>query len=247
MSVYLILGASSDLGVELINSLEAQKDDEKKIYLAHYNTSKEKLEKIQLHNGNQLVCIQADLSSYESVENLINTIKKYTDAPTHIVHLAAPSFKYMRLKDFNHTSLIKSINIQVVSIARILQEFLPIMAKRKAHNKIVIMLTSYLLHTPPKYVMEYAIAKSALLGLMRALAADYLGKGVNINALSPSMIETKFLSNLDERIVQNVAENSPEQRNAVPKDIVPVIKFLLSDASNYLHGANLNVTNGGVI
>ena len=57
MSVYLILGASSDLGVELINSLEAQKDDEKKIYLAHYNTSKEKLEKIQLHNGNQLVCM----------------------------------------------------------------------------------------------------------------------------------------------------------------------------------------------
>ena len=59
------------------------------------------------------------------------------------------------------------------------------------------------------------------------------------------MIETKFLKNIDERIVQMVAETSPEKRNAKPEDIVPVIQFLLSEAANYIHGENLGVTNGG--
>ena len=61
------------------------------------------------------------------------------------------------------------------------------------------------------------------------------------------MMETKFLDNVDERIVQLNAYNSVGKRNAQVSDIVPAIRFLLSDASNYLHGTNLNVTNGNII
>lgn len=243
-NVYLILGASSDLGVELINRLNAEKANS--LFFAHYNSTTKKLAEIEMQNGNSMELVQCDLSCQNSVNVLISKVKEKTDAPTHIVHLAAEPFKFMRLKEFSNENLLKSINIQVCSFATILKEFLPVMAKRKCHNKIVIMLTSYVLETPPKFVMEYMIAKSALLGLMRSVAADYVGKAVNINALSPSMIETKFLKNLDERFVQMTAEKSPEGRNAKPEDIVPVIQFLLSDSANYMHGANLSVCNGGI-
>lgn len=242
-NTYLILGASSDLGVELIKSLNSEKSNS--LFLAHYNSSKSKFDEIPMQNGNVIEAMQCDLSNPDSVDEFIAQIQEKTDAPTHIVQLAADSFKYMRLKEFSREALLKSIDIQVCSFAAILKKFLPVMAKRKAHNKIVIMLTSYILDTPPKFVLEYMIAKSALLGLMRSVATDYVGKFVNVNALSPSMIETKFLKNIDERIVQMTAEKSPEERNATPADIVPVIKFLLSDSANYIHGANLNVCNGG--
>ena len=89
--------------------------------------------------------------------------------------------------------------------------------------------------------------KYLLLGFMKALAADYEGKEININSVSPSMIETKFLNQIDDRIVQMNAENSAENRNASVSDIVPAIVFLLSDAANYMHGVNLNLSNGNTI
>lgn len=245
---YLILGASSDLGIELIKKLneENSTSSEKSLYIAHYNSSKERLEAVPLNEKNKLVCIQCDLSNMNAVDNLITEIKKYTDAPTHIVHLAAEPFHYMKLKEFDRDSFVHDIDIQLCSFVKILQAFLPVMAKRKQHDKVVIMLSD-VVQSPTKFLVEYIIVKNALLGLMKSLASDYSGKGLNINAVSPSMIETKFLKNIDERIVQMVAENSPERRNAKPEDIVPVIQFLLSDAANYMHGVNLSVTNGGVI
>ncbi len=234
------------MGTELVSKLNAEgPSDEKKLFIAHYNSSKKKLKSIPLNSGNKLVCVQADLSDMGAVDNLIEETKKMTDAPTHIVHLAAPSFNYMRLKDFNRDALVRSMDIQVCSFAKITQAFLPIMAKRKRHDKIVVMLTSYVLDIPPKFMIDYVTVKHALLGLTKSLAADYTGKGVNINAISPSMIETKFLKNIDERIIQIAAEESPEKRNATPADIVPIIQFLLSDAANYIHGANVSATCGG--
>ncbi len=243
---YLILGASSDLGTELVSRLnEESPSNEKNLFIAHYNSSKEKLESIAMRGGNKLVCVKADLSDMGAVDNLIEETKKMTDAPTHIVHLAAPPFNYMRLKDFSRDALVRSMDIQVCSFAKVAQAFLPVMAKRKRHDKIVVMLTSYVLDIPPKFMVDYITVKHALLGLTKSLAADYTGKGVNINAVSPSMIETKFLKNIDERIVQMAAEESPEKRNATPADIVPVIQFLLSDAANYMHGTNVSATCGG--
>lgn len=242
--IYLILGASSDLGNALIERLNSQADG-KKIFIAHYCSEKSQLEKLALKSGNELFCVQADLSNMSEVDSLISAVKTHCDAPTHIVHLAASPFRYMKLKEFSRDSLVKNIDIQVSSFAQIMKAFLPAMSKRRQHDKVVVMLTSYLLHTPPHFVLDYVVSKAALLGLVRSLAADYVGKGVNINVISPSMIETKFLEHIDRRIVQMVAEGSPEKRNATPEDIVPVIEFLLSDSANYLHGANLNVTNGG--
>ena len=86
-----------------------------------------------------------------------------------------------------------------------------------------------------------------LLGVVRQLAADNAGKKININAISPSMIETKLLSEIDPKIVALAAEGSNEKRNATVDDIVPGICFLLSDDSNYLSGVNLNLSNGNVI
>jgi len=109
------------------------------------------------------------------------------------------------------------------------------------------MLSSVTISTPPKYLMSYNMIKFTLLGLMKSLVSDYSGKRININAVSPSMINTKFLSNIDSRIIELNATNSNENKNADICDIVPTIKFLLSKDSNYINGINLNVSNGNVI
>ncbi|MDB4224866.1 SDR family oxidoreductase [Granulosicoccus sp.] len=108
------------------------------------------------------------------------------------------------------------------------------------------MLTSCTIGVPPNYLSHYVCAKYAVLGLMKALAAEYASKNIQINSVAPSMVETGYLKALDERVVQMNAESHPLKRNAVPDDIVPMIAFLLSSGSNYMNGVNIPVAGGQV-
>ena len=244
-NVYLILGGSSDIGCELLKQLNHDKNNS--LFLVHYFTNNNKIKQIEINNQNSLKCIQADLSRIEEVQKLIEIIKTEYICPTHIVHLPANKFEYTKLKEFHWDEFCYDMEIQVHSLIQILSSFLPEMIKRKEYNKVVIMLSSVTFASPPKYLMSYNMIKFTLLGLMKSLVSDYSGKKININAISPSMIDTKFLSNVDSRIIELNATNSNENKNADVCDIIPTIKFLLSNDSNYINGVNLNVSNGNVM
>ena len=95
--------------------------------------------------------------------------------------------------------------------------------------------------------MQYSIVKHALLGMMKSLAVEYGDKNVNINGLSPNMVETKFLDNIDSRIVEMAALNTIRKRNISISGVVDAIDFLLSDRSDYINGVNLNLTDGNIM
>ena len=115
---------------------------------------------------------------------------------------------------------------------------------KKRHGKIVFMLSAYLLGVPPKFQSPYITVKYALLGLMRNLSAEYVSKGITVNAVSPDMMETKFLSNLPELVIEQSAKNNPLGRNIRVEEVVPAIEYLLSDAANVVTGQNIGVTGG---
>lgn len=244
-SIYLILGGSSEVGCELLKQLNNEKSN--CLFWIHFYSNDKEIKQIELKNHNIIKCIKADLSNSDEVENLIQTIQSENCCPTHIVHLPATKFEYAKLKQFNWDKFCYDMEIQVHSLIQVLNSFLPEMINRKDYNKVVIMLSSVTISSPPKHLMCYNMIKYTLLGLVKSLASDYSGKKVNINAISPSMMETKFLSNIDSRIIEMNAANSNESKNAIVCDIVPAIRFLLSKDSNYINGINLNVSNGNVM
>ncbi|MDR1649497.1 MAG: SDR family oxidoreductase [Synergistaceae bacterium] len=111
-------------------------------------------------------------------------------------------------------------------------------AKNK-YGKAVVMLTTCTRGIPPKFLARYCMAKYALLGLMKSAASEYEGKGVYINGISPEMTDTKFLLNLDERIIETASRNSRFGRNLTADEVVEGILFLLSDNINCMNGENL--------
>lgn len=106
------------------------------------------------------------------------------------------------------------------------------------------MLSSATLNVPPAGMVEYTTVKYAMLGLMKALASEYKTAGININAVSPSMLETKFLANLHPSTVEASGAGHPKKRLGAPKDVIGTIEFLLSDEADFIHGVNLPVTGG---
>lgn len=237
--IILILGASSDIGIELIKSI-----NEKCVVIAHYNTTNKNL--LSIENSNiELVTIQSDLTNADQVFDMINAIENKFGTPNKIVHLASSKFENIRFKDIDINSFQKEIDLSLKSLIIILTHFLPILAKKK-EGKVVVMLSSVTLNIPPQALVQYTTIKYALLGLVKSLASEYASKNIQINAVSPSMIETKFLENINEKIVELNAYNHPLKRNAVISDVIPVLKMLLSEESDYMNGINIPITGGSV-
>jgi 3-oxoacyl-[acyl-carrier protein] reductase len=159
------------------------------------------------------------------------------------VHLPALRLTYDRLTKFNWERFQQDLAIQVQSALILLQRFAPKMSKLPS-AKVVFVSSSVTHGMPPKFMSMYTVAKYAQLGLMRAAASEYAGTNLTINAISPSMIETRFLGDIAEVAVQMSAAASPRGRNATPQDIIGAIEFLLSPASNYMTGVDLPLTAG---
>ena len=113
------------------------------------------------------------------------------------------------------------------------------MAKAKC-GRVVAVVTSCTVGIPPKFLGAYTIAKYALLGLIKSAAAEYVEKGVHINALSPNMVETKFLAHVDSRVVEMTAQERLQGRNLSLREVVTGINYLF-DEDNPMCGGNLVV------
>ena len=239
-NIILIIGASSDIGLDLIKSI-----DEECLILAHYNSSDEKLLELSKSINNKIIMLKADLSSEDDILSMLNSIEENYGIPNKIIHLAAPKFENIRFKDVTWDNFQNDINISLKSLIIILNRFLPKLAKEK-RGKIVCMLSSVVLNIPPKALVQYTTVKYAMLGLVKSLASEYSDKNIQINAISPSMVETKFLDNINEKFVELSAHNHPLKRNAKVEDITPILKMLISNESDYIHGVNIPITGGSV-
>ena len=125
-NIILIIGASSDIGVELILNLE-----EECLVIAHYNSSNERLLQLEGRISNKLVAVKANLASEDEIESLLNTIEADYGVPNKIVHLAASKLENIRFKDVVWEDFEKDINISFKSLVIILKRFLPKLAKEK--------------------------------------------------------------------------------------------------------------------
>jgi 2-deoxy-D-gluconate 3-dehydrogenase len=95
-------------------------------------------------------------------------------------------------------------------------------------------------------VPGYTAAKSAVAGLVKALANEWASKGVNVNGIAPGYIETDNTKALRDDIERNksILSRIPAARWGQPEDFKGPTVFLASDASNYVHGEILVVDGG---
>ncbi|MCZ7438236.1 SDR family oxidoreductase [Micromonospora sp. WMMC241] len=95
-------------------------------------------------------------------------------------------------------------------------------------------------------VVGYAAAKSAIAGVTRALANEWAGRGVNVNAVAPGYIATDNTQALRDQVDRNraILERIPAGRWGRPEDLAGATVFLASDAAAYVHGTILAVDGG---
>ena len=97
----------------------------------------------------------------------------------------------------------------------------------------------------------YPVAKHGLLGMTRALALEYAGRGVTVNAISPGFTDTPlarrwFAEQPDPaRARAEVERKQPPGRLCRPEEVAAVAALLASDEARFIVGENI-VVDGGV-
>jgi len=94
--------------------------------------------------------------------------------------------------------------------------------------------------------VAYPASKGALDGLAKQILKEYLKKGVNVNIVSPAVIDTDLFRKRypTDEIVEEYGKTLPVGRVGKPEDIANAVVFLASDKASYICGHNLLVDGG---
>ncbi|WP_153768970.1 SDR family oxidoreductase [Labrenzia sp. CE80] len=147
-------------------------------------------------------------------------------------------------------------DLNVSSMVRMNRAFLPKMLERaKTTGTCSILNMSSMASSIKGFTNRtiYGATKAAVLGLTKAIAADFVGQGIRCNALCPGTVDTPSLrGRIDSAADPVQAEKDfiarqPIGRLATVDDMSPLIVYLLSDESSYVTGQGFLVDGGVTI
>lgn len=184
-----------------------------------------------------------DFSDRKAVYGFIERVKTEHGTPDILVNNAGT---ILRAPAAEHADELWDKVIEVNQTAQFIlsREFGRDMVER-GHGKI-IFTASLLTFQGGITVPGYAASKGAIGQMTMALANEWAGRGVNVNAIAPGYIatdNTQALRDHPERSV-SILGRIPAGRWGEPADFAGPVVFLASEASAYMHGAILLVDGG---
>jgi 3-oxoacyl-[acyl-carrier protein] reductase len=220
--VYLFAGASSAIAHETAKQLQSE---------GHVVIG---LSTKQLVNGYDDFFEVQDYttSSFPKIENSLDGVVYFPGT------INLKPFHRLTADDF-----INDFNINTLGAVAFAQAYLPNL--KMAESSSIVFVSSVAVQTGLTFHSSIAMAKGALEGLTRALAAELAPK-IRVNCVAPSLVNTplgeKFI-NTPEKIEQ-MQKRNPLQKIGQPEDVASAITYLLSSKSKWVTGQVLHIDGG---
>jgi 2-keto-3-deoxy-L-fuconate dehydrogenase len=195
-----------------------------------------------------------DVSSTAAVDIFAERAMRAVGPPDILVNCAG-FVHHGSVLDCSEADWAVSFDLNVTSIHRMLRAFLPGMVEKRRGSIISISsAVSSIRGVPNRYV--YGATKAAIIGVTKAVAADFIKQGIRANAICPGTIQTP---SLDTRVAdlsksshrpvdavrQDFVDRQPMGRLGTPQEVAALAVFLASDEASYITG-QAHLVDGGM-
>ncbi len=240
--VALVTGASKGIGEAMARGLAA--------FGAKVVLSSRKQEAVDAvaaafrKDGFEATGIAANVGSIDEVEALVdNTVEAYGGLDI-VINNAAANPVYGPLQNTDERAFDKIIDVNLKGPFELCKRAYPILQRRGGGSIIHISSIGGL--NPEPGIGIYSVSKAAIINLTRAMAQDWGGDNIRVNAICPGLIKTKFSEALwsDRETHDHFIGKLPMGRIGEPDDLAGLAVYLASDASAYCTGGVYMVDGG---
>jgi len=202
-------------------------------------------------NINWKVC---DISKSEEVENCYNDIRSAYGN----INIVIANAGIADSKPFHKMSVSDITSLMEVNLIGVFNAFQSAFKDMKADNwgrMIAIASTAGL--KGYSYVSAYSASKHAVVGLIKSLAIELAGKGITVNSVCPSYIDTPMtdrtikniteLTNISkEEAIKELVKLNPQKRLIKPMEVAKVVSWICNENSSSINGQNIPIAGGEI-
>lgn len=192
--------------------------------------------------GHKAIAVQADVSDRSQVDRMVEQALSAFQRIDVLVNNAVRDASPTPFEDLTWETMQEDLDVTVKGAFHCCQAVLPHML-RQGEGCIINVSTIYT-ESPVPHFVRYITSKSGLVGLSRALAAEYAGRNIRVNLVTPHVTPTDLTSTLSDQAFRRLAEEIPMKRVCQPVDVAKAIVILASPYAQYTTGQQVLVTGG---
>lgn len=235
MKTILITGGASGLGRAILLKLVLITDY--KVFFTYFNSKYAALELMDKFPN--CIGVKCDFSNKEAVNNLLETIPEYDI----LINNAIPSFEQKHFHKFELEEYELGFTNNILPVIKLLTHSVKSFKKKKS-GKILNILSSSVFGPPPLGYSRYTAEKKYIESLSNSIALEYGKFNIQVNCISPSFMETKLNSYLDDRFLDEMRKSTPLKEFLQPEEVAEIIEFFCKTENAFLNGQNINLNAG---
>jgi len=191
--------------------------------------------------GTETLVVHADVSKYDDCENLVKLAAEKFGGKIDVLVNNAGITNNCNFIDITKEQYTNVIETNLLSFLHMCHLSLPYMVD---HDSCIINTSSIGGLIGVANQADYCASKSGILGLTRALALEFAGRKVRVNAIAPGMIMTDMLRGVNQDELNALSATIPQGYIGDTSDIANCMEYIIK--ASYLTGQTIS-PNGGIV
>ena len=238
--VAVITGGNSGIGLATAKEF---KQEGARVVIAgrDQNTLNEAVEAL----GGETLGVKTDVSSLQELENLFQAASQKF-GKIDVLFVNAGVAKFAPLAETDEALFDEIVNINFKGSYFTVKYALPFLNDGAS----IIFTTTVAAKKGLANASVYAGSKAALHALTKIFAAELLGRGIRVNAVSPGPIETPIFDRMGapeeakKEMKDGIVAQVPMKRLGTSEEVARAVAFLASDDSSFITGVEIDVDGG---